>query len=70
MRAINLKRDEIIAAHTHRPGRVDMGDGAAFQLEGGVGGIVGIRRIGVALFIETLGDMGGAEATYGFHRSE
>ena len=40
--AVDLERDEVVAAHAHRPGRVDLGDHAALELEGGVGRVVGV----------------------------
>ncbi len=39
-RAVHLQREEVVAAHAHVPGGVEVGDDAALQLEGGVGGVV------------------------------
>src|ERR1017187_5436838 len=47
-----------------------MRDDAALQLESRIGGIVGGRLVGVAVFIPTSRNMGRAHARYRLHRAE
>ena len=47
-----------------------MGDDAAVELEGGVGGIVGGGLVALAGLVDALGDVRGAEAGDGFHVAE
>src|SRR6185295_4140549 len=63
-RAVNLEGDEVVAIDARDPAHVDMGDDAALEAEGGVGGVVGRGLIFLALLVETLGDIGVADADY------
>jgi hypothetical protein len=43
-----------------------MGDHAALEFEGGVGGVIGGAAVGLAVLIDAFVDVGGAEAAQGF----
>jgi hypothetical protein len=62
MRAVDMEVGEVVAPHARGPARIDVGDRAALELEGRIGRIVGIGLVGLALLVDALGDMGGAEA--------
>src|ERR1039458_5873882 len=71
--AIHLDGEQVVAAHADGPGRIEMGHDAAvfpFDLEGGVGRIVGRAIVGLARFFPAGGDVGGAEAGDGLDGSE
>ncbi|CAH1690697.1 hypothetical protein CHELA40_50002 [Chelatococcus asaccharovorans] len=70
MRAVDLESDEIVALHAHGPGGVDLGDDAALELEGRIGGVVGIGGIGLSVLADTRRDVGGAKAGDGFDLAE
>ncbi len=70
MGAVDLEGDEVVAADADGPGRVDLGDDAALELEGGVGGVVGVGGVALALLVDALGDMRGAEAADGLDLAE
>ena len=53
-----------------RPGRVDVRDHAAFELEGRVGGVVGVGRVGLAVLVDAARDMRRAEAAHRLHGAE
>ena len=55
--AVDMKGDEVIAMHARRPGRVDLRDDAAFQLERRIGRIIGIRMIASAALIDARIDV-------------
>src|SRR5206468_5167607 len=68
--AIDLEGDEIVAVDPRYPAHVDMRDHAALEAEGGVGGVIGGRRVLLALLVETLGDISGAETGDAFDLAE
>src|SRR5262249_42519145 len=70
MRPVDLEDDEIVAPHAHAPGRIDLRDGAALELEGGVGGVLGVAAIGLAALVGPLADVDGAETAYRLHSAE
>ena len=70
MRAIDLEGHEIVAADADVPARIDVGDDAALELEGGIGRVVGIGGVAVALLVDALGNMRGAEAADRLHLAE
>src|SRR5215212_8581165 len=70
MSAIHLELDELAAIDTDRPGRVDLGDHVALQLEYGVRGVVGGGGVLAALLIPPLGDVGHGFGGHGLHFSE
>ncbi len=47
-----------------------MGDDAALELEGRVGGIVGVGRVGLAALVDALRNVRGAEAAHRLHLAE
>ncbi len=47
-----------------------MRDDAARELEGGIGGVIRIRLIDLAVLVAALRNMGSAEAAHGFDRAE
>lgn len=63
MRAVDLERHKVVAAHANRPGRVDVGDDAALEFERRIGCIVGVGPVGLAILVDTARDMGGGIAT-------
>src|SRR5690606_5409564 len=68
--AVHLEDHQLVAVDAGAPGGVDLGNDAALQLEGGVGGVVGGGGVGAALLIPALRDVGGAEAGDGPHRGD
>lgn len=62
MCAVDLEGDEVVAADANGPGGIDLRDRAAFELEGRIGRIVRVAIIGLALLVDALADMSGAEA--------
>src|SRR5690606_24900154 len=62
VRAIDLKREKIVATNTHRPGGVEVTDHAVLQLERSVRRVVGRAGVGLALLVPALRDVRGAEA--------
>src|SRR5690606_19111973 len=70
VRAVDLEGDEVVAAYADVPAGIDMGDNAAFELEGGVGRVVRIGDVGLALLVDALRDVGGAEAAHRLHLAE
>ena len=65
--AIDLQRQEVVPAHPHAPGTVEMGDDAPIGFKGRVGGVVRRARVRPALLIAPLGNMGSAAAGDGRH---
>src|SRR5215470_2057255 len=57
-------------ADPHAPGRVHVRDHIILKLEGGVGGIIGIGIVGLAVLVHPLRDMRRAKAAYGLHPAE
>src|SRR5258708_16878649 len=57
MRAVDLEHQEVVATHPRAPGAVELRDDAAGELEGGIGGVIGIRPVGLALLVPTLGNV-------------
>src|SRR5262249_54422613 len=68
--AVDLEGHEIVAADPHAPGRVHVRDHIILKLEGGVGGIIGIGIVGLAVLVHPLRDMRRAKAAYGLHPAE
>src|SRR6202011_5914147 len=64
--AIDLEGDEIVAIDPRDPGHVDMRDDAALEPERRVSGIIRGRGVFLVLFVEALGNIGGAGAAYAF----
>ncbi len=64
---VHVQGKQVVAANARRPGRVELGDDPAFQLKGGVAGIVGGGFIGVALLVDALFDVGRTQAGHGFY---
>ena len=62
MSAVHLEFDELAAVDANRPGRVDLDDHVALQLEDAVGGVVGGGGILAALLIPALRNVGTALA--------
>ena len=67
MRAVDLERHQVVAAHAHGPRTVDMRDHAALQLESGVGRIVGGGPVLPAVFVPAHGNVRRAHAADAFH---
>jgi hypothetical protein len=67
MRAIDLHRQQVIAAHAHGPGAVELADHIAFALKGGVAGVVAGAGVGFAAFVEAFRQVRGSEAAHGLH---
>ena len=57
--AVDLELDQLVAVDADRPGGVDLGDGAALELEDAVGGVVGGGVVGLAVLVPALRDVGG-----------
>src|SRR5690606_37045730 len=70
VRAVDLEGDEVVAAYADVPAGIDVGDNATFELEGGVSRVVRIGDVGLALLVDALRDMGGAEAAHRLHLAE
>ncbi len=70
MRAVDLKRHQVVAPDPHAPRRVDMRDRAAFELERRVRSIVGGGLVPLAVLVDTLGDMGRAQTGDAAHAAE
>src|SRR5215207_6240126 len=70
MSAVHLEFDELAAVDANRPGRVDLDDHLALQLEDAVGGVVGGGGILAALLIPALRDVGNGLGRYGLHLAE
>ena len=70
MRAIDLEGHEIVAADADAPARIDLGDHAALELEGGIGRVIGVGVVGVALLVDAARDVRGAQAPDGLHFAE
>jgi hypothetical protein len=43
VRAIDLHGQQVVAAHAHGPGAVELADHTAFALKGGVAGVVAVQ---------------------------
>src|SRR5437763_6977190 len=69
-RSVDVEGDEIVAAHTRAPRAVDVGDDAIRELEGGVGGVIHIGLVGLAVLVPALRDVGRAEAGDAFDFAE
>src|SRR5262249_5350618 len=70
MRAVDLKRDQVVAADTHAPGRIHVRDHTILKHECSVGRIICIRIVGFSVLIYTLRDVSGAKAAYRPHPAE
>ena len=70
VRAVDLEGDEVVAIDARLPGRVDLRHHAALQHEGGVGGVLGGRLVGLSVLVPALGDVGGAEAAQALDGAE
>jgi hypothetical protein len=57
--AVHLHGEEVVAADADVPGGVELADDAGVGLEKGVGGVVGGAGVGLAAFVDALGDVGG-----------
>jgi len=68
--AVYLQGEQVVASNASAPRGVEVGDDAIGQLECDVGGVVGGALIGLALFVDSLGNVGSAEATDGLYGSE
>ena len=68
--AVDLHGEELVAVDAEVPGGVDLGDDAAFELEGAVSGVVGGAGVGFALLVPALRDVGVAEAGDGVDVAE
>ncbi len=70
MGAVDMEGHEVVAAHAGGPARIDLGDDAAFQLEGRIGRVIGVAVEDIALLVDALRNMGGAQARDGLHFAE
>ena len=70
MGAVDLESDQIVAAHAHVPRRIDVGDDAAFKLERGISGVVGVRIVRLAVFVHALWNVRCAQAIHRLHFAE
>src|SRR5918993_3017181 len=70
MSAVYLEFDELAAVDANRPGRIDLDDHFALQLENAVGGVVGGGGILAALLIPALRNVGDGLGGHGLHFSE
>ena len=61
LRAVDLQRQEIIAADPHAPRRIELQRRAVLQLEDGIRGIVGRGRVGPALLVGAAVDVDRAQ---------
>ena len=57
--AVDLELDQLVAVDPHRPGRVDLRDDAAVELEDAVRRVVGGRLVGLAVLVPAPRDVGG-----------
>ena len=63
--------EQVVAPDADAPGRVELGDDAALELERGVGGVVGRARVGLARLVPPPVDVRGAAGTrQRLHRAE
>ena len=69
-RAVDLELDELVAVHPGGPARVELRDHAALELEDRVGRVVGGGRVGVALLVDALGDLGDRPRVHGLDATE
>ena len=70
VRAIDLQREEVVAANAHRPARVEVCDDAVLEFKGGIGRVIGGALVGLALFVDTLRNVGRTKAGNGLHFAE
>ena len=68
--AVDLELDQLAAVDPDRPGRVDLGDDPAVELEDPVRRVVGGRGVGVALLVPALRDVGDGLGHHGLDRAE
>src|ERR1700675_4984361 len=59
-----MKCDYVVPLHPRSPGRIDLRDDAALELESRIGRIVGIGVIGLSSFIDAFIDVSGAAAAH------
>ena len=57
--AVDLHHEEVVAADAHVPRGVELAEDAGIGLEHGVGRVVGGALVGLAVFADALGDVGG-----------
>ena len=69
-RAVHLDREQVIAAHAHAPGGVEVADDAVFQLEHGVGAVIGVGVVGRALLVDAFRHVVGGDAGEPLDRAE
>src|SRR6185369_8688874 len=69
-RAVDLQRQQVVAAHAHRPGRVEMRDRAAGELEGRVRRVVRGRLVLLAVLVPAMRNVRRAEAAHRLHLAE
>ena len=60
--AVDLHDEEVVAADAHVPRGVELAEDAGVGLEHGVGGVVGSALVGLAVFADALGNVGGGVA--------
>ena len=68
--SVDLELDEFVAVHPHRPGRVDLRDDAAVDLEDAVRRVVGGSRIRLPRLVPPRGDVGDRAGGDGPHRAQ
>src|SRR6185369_14810228 len=70
LRAVDLQREQVVPAHAHAPGRIEVRDDAARELEGRVRRVVGRRLVLAAGLVPAPGDVRRAEAAHRAHLAE
>ena len=70
MGAVDLELDELTAVDANGPGRVDLGDDVALQLEDRVRGVVGGGGVLAALLVPALRDVGDGLGGHRLHPPE